>query len=126
MTLKQDRLNERMREILSVLVMRDIRDPRLQGITITAVNVDREVSVAQVYVNAMGDEGREEEVMAGLNSAKGFLRRELGQRLRTRRTPDLLFKWDETLEYGERINQLIDSLEIPADAAEDDQTDGPR
>ena len=84
MSKKQERMSGRIRVILSELVLREVADPRLAHITITDVELDPELLYARVYVNALGDEEREQEVMAGLERAKGFLRRELGQRARLR------------------------------------------
>ena len=113
MSIKQDRTEERIRVILSELMLREIADPRLQGITVTEVTLDPELKFADIYVNALGDESRQDEVMAGLDRAKGFLRREVGKSIRLRSVPELHFHWDVTLERGERLNQLISSLDIP-------------
>jgi ribosome-binding factor A len=115
MSVKQDRMNERIRLILSELLLREVSDPRLKGLTVTEVVLDGELMYANIYINALGDEDRKVSVMEGLERAKGFLRREVGQRIRTRNTPELLFHWDTTLEHGERINQIIDQLDIPED-----------
>lgn len=112
-TIKRDRVAERIRIILSELLLREIADPRLQGVTITEVKLDPELMFADIYVNALGDEGREREVMNGLSRAKGFLRREIGKGVRLRTTPDLHFHWDVTLERSERINRLLNQLDIP-------------
>lgn len=119
MSKKQERMSGRIRVILSELVLREVADPRLAHITITDVELDPELLYARVYVNALGDEEREQEVMAGLERAKGFLRRELGQRVRLRKTPELHFMWDATLAHGERINELLASLDIPPAEAVD-------
>jgi len=115
MSIKQDRMNERMRTILSELLLREVSDPRLQGITVTEVSVDPEIHYADVYVNALGDESRKDDVMQALERASGYLRREVGKHISTRNTPELHFHWDTTLEYGERINQILDDLDIPDD-----------
>jgi ribosome-binding factor A len=120
MSIKQDRVGEQIRIILSELLLREVADPRLHGVTVTEVQLDGELMYAQVYVNALGDEGRKEEVLAGLGRAKGFLRREVGKRVRLRNTPELHFHWDATLERGERLNQLISTLEIPPEEKTDD------
>lgn len=117
MTIKQDRLSERIQTILSELLLREVADPRLQHITVTGVALDAELMYARVFINALGDESRQDEVMTGLSRAKGFLRREVASRLRVRNAPDLIFQWDRTLERGERLNRLIDSLDIPASGA---------
>jgi ribosome-binding factor A len=113
MSIKQQRLNGRIRQILSELLLTEVSDPRLQGLTVTKVQIDPELLYAKVWVNALGEEDRQPEIMAGINHAKGFLRREVGKRVRLRKTPDLIFKWDESLEHGERINQLLSTLTIP-------------
>lgn len=116
MSIKQDRMAERIRGILSTLLLREVSDPRLQGVTVTEVRLDSELMFADVYVNALGDEARQAEVLDGLRRANGFLRRETGKRVRLRNTPELHFHWDKTLDYGERINQMIDSLVIPPES----------
>jgi ribosome-binding factor A len=123
MTIKQGRMADRIRQILSELIRRETSDPRLKGVTVTEVTLDREMMFANVYVNALGDENRQPEVMQSLKRAAGFLRRETGKRIRLRNTPELIFHWDTTLERGEYLNQLADQLDIPADdsdAAVDD------
>ncbi|MCY4145415.1 MAG: 30S ribosome-binding factor RbfA [Chloroflexi bacterium] len=119
MSIKQQRMNDRIQHILSQLLQRDIADPRLRDVTITEVQLDPELVVAKVYVSAMGDESREIEVMKGFRRARGFLRRELGKRIRLRHTPELHFDWDHTLAHADRINQLIAGLNIPAQTEAD-------
>jgi ribosome-binding factor A len=92
-------------------------------VTITEVKLDPEMMFADVYVNALADESREKEVLSGLRHASGFLRREVGKRVRLRNTPELHFHWDVTLERGEKMNRLIDSIEIPPAPIEDKKDD---
>jgi len=113
MTIKQDRMAEQIQSILSVLLLRDVADPRLKNITLTEVKLDPELMFANIYINALGDESRQDVVMAGLERAKGFLRREVAKRVRLRSAPELIFHWDVTLERGERINRLLSTLDIP-------------
>jgi len=122
-SIKQDRVAGRIRQILSVLILRDVADPRLQGLTITEVEIDPELMYARVYVNALGEEERQPEVMKALRQAKGYLRREVGQRVRLRKTPDLSFVWDASLDRVERINALIRDLDIPPAPPEEDDFD---
>jgi len=102
-----------MRTLLSELFLRALRDPRLQDVTITDLRVDRELQAAHIYINALGSDAREEDVMAGANQASGYLRRELGQRMRLRNTPRLIFHWDPLPAQAEHISQLIEGLDIP-------------
>ncbi|MBP8972937.1 MAG: 30S ribosome-binding factor RbfA [Anaerolineae bacterium] len=124
MTIKQERAAQLIQEILGELFMMEVTDPALQDVTITDVKVDREIEYAQVYVHAL--ESRET-VMAGLERASGFLRRELAARTRFRKTPELHFHWDVAIDRGERIDELLSSLEIPASpapaVAEEDDAD---
>jgi ribosome-binding factor A len=120
MTIKQDRAAERLRIVLSELLLREIADPRLKGVTVTEVRLDPELMFADVYVNALGDESRAGEVMNALERARGFLRREVGKSMRLRSTPELHFHWDVTLERGERINRLLNELNIPPEEPDDD------
>ena len=113
--IKQERTGGHIRKILSQLILRDVADPRLHGITITDVELDPELLFAKVYVNALGEEERMPEVMSALNHAKGFLRREVAKRVKLRKAPELIFKWDASLERGERIDSLLAGLVIPRD-----------
>jgi ribosome-binding factor A len=126
-SIKQDRIAGRIRQILSVLILREVSDPRLQGLTVTDVEIDSELMYARVYVNALGEEERMSEIMGALKQAKGFLRREVGKRLSLRRVPDMGFYWDESLDRGARMDMLINQLEIPPkpkdDAANDSDDD---
>jgi ribosome-binding factor A len=113
MTIKQERMQDTIREILSSLMLFEVTDPALQGVTVTEVILDREIEYADCYVSALGDDSRQKEVMAGLGRANGFLRRELGKRLKLRRVPVLHFHWDITLARAEVIEQAIDRLDLP-------------
>jgi ribosome-binding factor A len=126
MTLKQERMAERIREILSGLLLLEVTDPALQGITVTEVTLDQELEYATVYVNALGEEERRDEVMAGLKRANGFLRREVGKRVKIRRTPFLNFQWDISLSRAEAIEQALDRLDLPPapPPTQDTSTDG--
>jgi ribosome-binding factor A len=82
------------------------------------VSIDRELQYADIYVNALGDDERESEVMAALQGAKGYFRHELAGRLDLRTVPHLHFHWDPTLANAEHITQLLDSLDIPSEPEE--------
>jgi ribosome-binding factor A len=119
MGIKQERMAGRIRQILSELLLREVGDPRLQMVSITEVQLDEEMQFARVYV--IGDEFSQEEVMPALERAKGFLRREVGKRVRLRKTPELAFRWDSRFEEGARIDELIDSLGIERTRPQDAQ-----
>lgn len=120
MTIKQERVATLIRNILSTLLMTTVTDPALETVTVTDVKIDREFEYADVYVHAMDDQA---EVMAGLARASGFLRRELAQRVRLRNVPVLHFHWDPTVERAERIDELIETLDLPPEPAADTPDD---
>ncbi len=111
--IRQKRTADHIQTILSELMIRDMRDPRLQGLTITDVRIDRELQYADIYINALGDDSREKEILAALGRATGFMRKELANRLSLRTVPQLHFHWDATLAHAERISEVLDSLDIP-------------
>ena len=109
--LRLTRIGDRFQKELSeMLVKEEIRDPRLAGITITDVNVDRELAYADIYVSAVEGEIRSQEVLLGLESASGFIRKMLAERIELRSFPKLRFHWDVTPERADRIEQLIAAI----------------
>jgi len=96
-----------------MLVMGEINDPRLMGVFITDVKVDRELSFANIFVSAIGGEETSENILEGLEHASGFLRSILAKRIELRSFPRLRFFWDPTPERAERIERLIDSISEP-------------
>jgi ribosome-binding factor A len=117
--LRLQRINDRIREELSEMLLQEVSDPRLEGISITDVKVDRELAYADVFVSALEGGERWPEIQDGLEHAQGFLRHELSQRVELRVFPRLRFRWDPTFERAERIERLIASLqeEAPPDNA---------
>ena len=107
MSLKQERAADRIREILSSLLLIEVTDPALHDVTVTSVELDAELEYANVYVNALGDESRQKEVLRGLTRANGYLRREVGKRIQLRRAPMLRFHWDTTLQHAETIDRVF-------------------
>lgn len=104
------RIGDRIHEELSVLLQREVSDPRLAMLTVTAVDVDRELAYATIFVTATGGEERMEEVLRALEGARGFLRRQLASRVHLRSFPRLRFRWDFSQERGARIDELLDML----------------
>lgn len=100
-------------------MQRSMGDPRLHGVTITEVVIDRELQHADIYVNALGDESREEEVLAALQHAVGYLRHELAQRMQVRTMPQLHFRWDPRLAHAETVNRILDSLDLSPEEDEE-------
>jgi len=110
----QQRVSELVHIHLSTLLERKIKDPRLELVTITDVEVSPDASRADVYFTPGSDQSRDE-VREGLESAAGYLRRELGKHLRLRHTPELIFHYDRSVERGERISGILDELGLGDD-----------
>jgi ribosome-binding factor A len=104
------RIADQIREEFSALLVRQVADPRLEGITVTDVKVDRELAFADIFVSAWQGHERSEEVIAALRHASGFLRTELAGKLDLRSMPRLRFHWDLTPEKADHIEKLL--LEI--------------
>jgi len=106
----QRRAAETIQTHLVELLQARVNDPRVQMVTITGVEVNSDTTCAHVYFSVMGGAAEGAEALAGLQSAAGYLRRQLGQRIRLRNTPKLIFHWDSSLERGERIASILDQL----------------
>lgn len=115
---RTDRLNEQLRQEITLLVRDEVRDPRVGLATITAVQTSPELDHAKVYFTTLGEEDERQAVLAGLRSAAAFLRRELGKRMHIRRVPELHFEIDRVLEEAQRIERLLHEALPPAVAPE--------
>lgn len=107
---RAQRISDRIREELSEMLIQEVSDPRLLGISITDVKVDRELDFADVHISALEGYERWDDIREGLESAKGFLRHGLAQRIDLRVIPKLRFYWDPTFEKADRMEQLFASL----------------
>lgn len=116
-TRRQQRVADRVREEIADLLERRAEDPRLRGLSITAVEVSPDLRQAFVYISALTGTAGSREALAGLEHAKGFFRHELASRLGLRHVPELIFRWDASLETGDRISRILDNL-----AKSDDDT----
>ena len=114
--LRQKRVADRLLQEISALLL-GMNDPRLSLVTVTVVNIDRELEHANVFVSTVGDDARRKEVMHVLNGAKGYIRREVSHRVQLRRAPELVFHWDPSPEKVEQISHILDELRSSGPAA---------
>ncbi|HZY40698.1 MAG TPA: 30S ribosome-binding factor RbfA [Anaerolineae bacterium] len=110
-TRRQQRVAEQIRIEISQLIERELDDPRLNLINITDATISPDLHDVTLYVSALAGETVKTEVLAGLEHARSFLRRRLGQQMKLRIVPELHFRWDKSLEIGDRISRLIDKIE---------------
>jgi len=115
-TRRTDRLGEEIREEVAQMIVSELKDPRIGFVTVTRVALGPDLKLARIYVGVLGTEKQREATLAGLKQASGFLRRALGQRLRLRHTPELLFQYDEGLAASDRVAQLLEEIRTPASA----------
>ena len=116
-----ERLNELVRQEIADLITREIKDPRLQGVvSITAVRVTADLRYASVFVSVLGSGEERNGSLTALQSAAGFLRKQIAQRIPIRQVPELRFKLDTSIEQGERIKQILRDI----DAEESVNTEG--
>src|ERR687888_1829595 len=105
------RVNEAVREVVSGHITEDLKDPRIGFVTVTAVETSPDLRHARVYVSVLGSDEQREEALAGLRSSAGFLQAKVGAELRMKRTPTLEFRYDESIDRGMRISELLDKEE---------------
>ncbi len=125
---RQGRLGEEIRKIISNMLISGIKDPRLSGmISITAVEVTSDGSYATCYVSILGKNGtpteeEKAEVLAGFKSVKGLIKREIGHQIKLRHIPELIFKVDNSMEYGLHIDGILSTLDIKHDDDEEEES----
>ena len=107
MTMRANRVAEQMKKELGDIIGRKLKDPRIGFVTVTDVEVTGDLQQATVFISVLGDDRQKEDTLKGLTKAKGFIRSEIGNRIRLRKTPELLFEFDESVDYGNRIESLL-------------------
>ena len=118
---KTERTTEDIRRELTA-IFRELKDPRVSGafLSIVRVEVTNDLSYCTVYVSAIEGLDRAREAVKGLKSAGGFIRRELGHRLRLRHVPELIFNATDSIEYSANISRILNSLDIPDEGDQDE------
>jgi len=106
-----ERVNSLIRQEISQLLQRQVKDPRLGNfVAVTEVSLSPDLRYAKVFVSCMGSEEEKQATLSGLSAASGFLRNQLAKRLRLRRIPELSFHWDDSIERGAHLLELIDEV----------------
>ncbi|MFC4387443.1 30S ribosome-binding factor RbfA [Gracilibacillus marinus] len=105
--LRANRVAEQMKKELGDIISRRIKDPRVGFVTITDVEVTGDLQQAKIYISVLGDDKKRQDTLIGLAKAKGFIRSEIGKRIRLRKTPELSFDLDDAIERGNRIEDLL-------------------
>lgn len=110
MSKRVNRVAEQMKKELGEIIFQKLKDPRVGFVTVTDVEVTGDLQNATVYISVLGEESEKNATLKGLDKAKGFIRTEIGKRIRLRKTPELEFKFDESIAYGSRIESLLSQV----------------
>lgn len=123
-SIKNTRINQEVQKELSMLIVRELKDPRIHPMTsIVNVEVAPDLKTAKVYVSVLGDELAQKNTLAGLKSAAPFLRSQLAKSINLRNTPELIFAVDQSIEYGVTMSKLIDEVNNNKVVREEDAND---
>lgn len=116
-----EKVAEAIHEEISSLLVKGVKDPRVGFVTVTGVKVTDDLHLATIYFSVIGTDEQKKETEAGLNSAKGYLRREMGKTLRMRYIPDIIFRYDVSIDYGSKIEGILKQIHETegADAEQD-------
>ena len=120
--LRIEKLQELIKQETSKMLLYDIKDPRIGFVTVTEVEMTGDLREAKIYVSIMGNDEQIKETMEGLQSALGFVRREIGKRIRLRFTPEISFAPDKSLDYSEHIQKILLQIEKERDRIENNVT----
>ncbi|TJY43146.1 30S ribosome-binding factor RbfA [Cohnella pontilimi] len=104
------RVGEQIKKEISGIIQTELKDPRIGFTTVTGVEVTNDLSLARVYLSILGSEEQKEATLHAIGRAKGFLRSELGRRVRLRHTPEIEFRFDSSIEYGSHIEALLQQI----------------
>ena len=105
-----EKVQELMKQEVSDIIFNELKDPRIGFVTVTSVACTEDLREAKVYVSVMGDEKKARDTLYGLNSSLGFVRREIGRRIRLRFTPEISFALDTSLNYSDHIQRLLNEI----------------
>ena len=116
-----EKVQELMKQEISDIIFNELKDPRIGFVTVTSVACTEDLREAKIYVSVMGDEKKARDTLNGLNSSLGFVRREIGKRIRLRFTPEINFALDTSLNYSDHIQRLLNEIheEQPNEKKED-------
>lgn len=110
MSLRAERVAEQMKKEIAQILQDELKDPRIGFVTVTAVELSNDLQHAKVYVSIYGTEQEKKQTLEALARATGFVRREIGRRIKLRLTPEIVFKFDESIEHGDRIARLLSQI----------------
>jgi len=117
---RPNRLSETLKEEISQLILVELKDPRIGFVTVTSVDVANDLAHAKVYISVLGSEDDRKVSLDTLNRAAGFLRTEIGKRIRLRHVPALVFVYDPSIQHGAHIAKLLRDVNVSDDSGKDE------
>lgn len=118
---RSDRIAETIRDVISSILLREINDPRIQFVSVMRVEVSSDLQHAKIFVSIIGSDDKKQEAFEGLKSARGFIQRKLGKRIRLRCTPEISFKMDTSVDEGMHIYDLLQEIKNEGGLKDDDE-----
>ena len=118
---RSDRIAETIREEISSILLQEINDPRIQFVSVMRVEVSADLQHAKIFVSIIGSEEKKQEAFEGLKSARGFIQRKLGKRIRLRYTPEISFKMDTSVDEGMHIYELLQEIKNEGGLKDNDE-----
>lgn len=109
--IRKKRLENLLKREISLIIMRKIKDPRINFVTVTKVSMTNDYKMAHIYVSIMGDEKEKEKNLKGLKNASGFIRKLVGESIKIRYNPELIFKIDDSFEKQDKIFKILKEIE---------------
>ncbi len=131
MRVRAERMALQIQRDVSDIIRSEVKDPRIGFLTVTGVDISNDLTHAKIFVSILGDPDQRRESLAVLERTKGFIRSEIGRRIRLRQTPEIVFKLDETAAYSERIGRVLNGLGVSGagdgrgTGAGEDENNGP-
>ena len=117
---RPNRLSETLKEEISQLILMELKDPRIGFVTVTSVDVANDLAHAKVYISVLGSEDEGKASLDTLNRAAGFIRTEIGKRIRLRHVPAIVFVYDPSIQHGAHIAKLLRDVGVAEDSSKDE------
>ena len=121
-TRRRKQVGDLLRDEISFMIQRGLKDPRIGFASITRVDVSPDIRYATVFVSVMGTEEEQSESLVALNNASGFIRHELGPKLTMRSIPNIRFRLDRSMEHAENVQRLLSEIDLPEESADGPET----
>ena len=116
------RISEEIKKEVSEIILNGLKDPRISGmISVTKASVTKDMRYAKIYVSVLGNAEDKKHILEGLKNASGFIRKEIGQRIKLRYTPEFIFEIDDSIEYGIKISNILKQISPKKEEIVDDE-----